>query len=194
MTVMQNMPDSKYKSICKILDIVLIVLYLAFFLLSFAPYSVRQADEVVDIRDIQYTMKEDDSYSIWGFIGFPTSHEWFKEYHLIGYNDGMFKYKVVNITDVGPALCLNLFALIFTVFLIIKNGNGRTFFGTIWGILGIWAFLMNRFLLTGNTWVRTVMFVIVIAALVVNLADFLLKHSDNRRKTQYLRSLSAVYK
>lgn len=194
MTVMQNMPGSKYTAICKILDIVLVVLYLVFFLLSFFPYSDRQAGDVVDIRDIQYTMEADDTYSIWGYIGFPLNHEWFKEYHLIGYKADMFKYKVVNINEVGPALCLNIFGLIFCVFLIIKNGNGRCFFGTLWGLCGIWAFLINRFLLTGNTWVRPVMFVVVIAALVVNLADFLLKNSDSRAKAKYLRSISDVYK
>ena len=194
MTVMQNMPGSKYTAICKILDLALVVVYVVFFLLSFLPYSVRQTGDVVDIRDIQYTMEEDDSYSIWGYIGFPTNHEWFTEYHLIGYKAEMFKYKVVNINEVGPALCLNIFGLIFSVFLIIKNGNGRCFFGTLWGICGIWAFMMNRFLLTGNTWVRPVMFAVVIVGLVLNAVDFALKYSDGRRKTKYLRSISDVYK
>ncbi len=194
MTVMQNMPGSKYTAICKILDVVLIVLYLAFFLMSFFTYSDRKAGSVADIDGYQYELEEDDSYSIWGFIGFPSTHEWFEELHLMGYKADEYKYKVVNINEVGPALCLNIFALVFVVFLIIKNGNGRCFWGIIWGLCGIWAFLGNNFLLTGNTWVRPVMFVLVIAALVVNAADFGLKFSDNRRKTKYLRSISEVYR
>lgn len=206
MTVMQNMPGSKYTAICKILDIVLIVLYVAFFLLSFFPYSDRVAGDVVDIDGYQYTMEEDDKFSIWGYIGFPSNHEWFEEHHLLGYNHDKkaladdesyhvtYKYKVVNINEVGPALCLNIFGLVFSVFLVIKNGNGRCFWGIIWGLCGIWSFMANNFLLTGNTWVRPVMLVIVIAGLAVNAADFGLKYSDGRRKTKYLRSISDVYK
>ena len=105
---MNNLRKEKHEGLCKIIDLVLIVLLAVFFILSLFPYySVAEGDMIVS-RGYEVECEEDDSWSLLGYVGFPYNHtsvetwqaEMYKENKKIikenednGY-DGLFKETV----------------------------------------------------------------------------------------------------
>lgn len=84
---MNNLRKEKHEGKCKILDLVLIVLFAVFFILSLFPYySVAEGDLISSRgfgdgtqlnakgKPIQIEAKEDDSWSLLGYVGFPYNH------------------------------------------------------------------------------------------------------------------------
>ncbi|MDD6022692.1 MAG: hypothetical protein PUC06_00400 [Oscillospiraceae bacterium] len=71
---LNNLRKEKFEGVCKILDIILVVLFAAFFVLSLFPYYSVQKGEMVSARGYETKAKEDDSWSLLGYVGFPDSH------------------------------------------------------------------------------------------------------------------------
>ena len=84
---MNNLRKEKHEDKCKILDLVLIVLFAVFFILSLFPYySVAEGDMITSRgfgdgtqvnakgKPIEIEAKEDDSWSLLGYVGFPYNH------------------------------------------------------------------------------------------------------------------------
>lgn len=196
MTDLNALPEGKYKAICKIMDLLLALILVIFFICSFLPYCVRSAGETMTIGPISLEIEEDDSWSLLGYCGFPEDHEMVEDFQKEGYNldDPVFSTKTVSIKQVGMILALDVFGIILAVLLLLKKGVGRPLFCTIWGIVGILGFNLNYLLRMGNTAVRPVMFALVIVVTVVGLVDTVLAWIDYRAKMKYLQSISAAYK
>lgn len=196
MTDLNALPQGKHVKICKIMDYVMVLLFVIFFVCSLLPYCVRSAGEVMTIGPISIEIEEDDSWSLLGYCGFPEDHEMVEDFQKEGYNldDPVFSTKTVSIKQVGMILFLDIFAIIMGVLLVVKKGLGRPLFCTIWGIIGILGFSMNYLLRMGNTAVRPVMFAIVIVITVVGLVDTVFYAIDSRAKMKYLQSISEAYK
>ena len=78
---LNNLRKEKHEGLCKILDLVLVVLFAVFFILSLFPYySVSEGEYVVSrgygAEDSVKAVKagEDDSWSLLGYVGFPYNH------------------------------------------------------------------------------------------------------------------------
>lgn len=196
MTDFNALPKGKYVKICKIMDWVMVVMFVIFFVCSLLPYCVRSAGEVMTIGPVSIEIEEDDSWSLLGYCGFPEDHEMVEDFQQAGYNldDPVFDTKTVSVKQVGMILALDIFGIILAVLLLVKKGLGRPLFCTIWGIVGILGFSFNYLLRMGNTAVRPVMFALVILVAVVGLVDTVLYAIDARARTKYLQSISAAYK
>lgn len=195
MTDLNALPAGKYSKICKIMDWIIVVLFVVFFVCSLLTYCKVSAGETLSIGPISIEIEEDDSWSLLAYCGFPEEHEMVEQFQTAGYNldDPVFSTKTISIKQVGMILFLDVFALIFGVLLVIKKGMGRPLFCTIWGIIGILGFSLNYLLRMGNTAVRPVMFAIVIIVTVVALVDTVLAAIDYKVKLDYLRSISEAY-
>jgi hypothetical protein len=196
MTDFNALPQGKYTKICKLLDIVMAVVLVVFFICSLLPYCVRSAGETMTIGPVSIEIDEDDSWSLLQYCGFPEDHEMVEEFQKAGYklDDPVFDTKTVSVKQVGMILALDIFGIILAVLLLLKKGLGRPLFCTIWGIVGLLGFNMNYLLRMGNTAVRPIMIALVVVVLVVGLVDTVLTGSDARAKTKYLQSISAAYK
>ena len=97
---MNNLRKEKHEDLCKILDLVLVVLFAVFFILSLFPYfSVTKGDFVtsrgygdgtqLDAKDkpIEIEAKEDDSWSLLGYVGFPYNHSSVENWQADLYKD-----------------------------------------------------------------------------------------------------------
>ena len=72
---MNNLPKQKHEGICKIIDLVLVVLLAVFFILSLCPYySVSKGDVITVLGYGDTKADEDDSWSLLSFCGFPYNH------------------------------------------------------------------------------------------------------------------------
>ena len=72
---MNNLPKQKHEGICKIIDLVLVVLLAVFFILSLCPYySVSKGDVITVLGYGDTKADEDDSWSLLSFCGFPYHH------------------------------------------------------------------------------------------------------------------------
>lgn len=71
---LNNLPKQKNEGVCKIIDIVLAVLLAAFFILSLFPYYSVSKGEMVSTRGYEVKAKEDDSWSLLSYAGFPYNH------------------------------------------------------------------------------------------------------------------------
>ena len=72
---LNNLRKEKFEGICKILDYVLVVLFAVFFILSLFPYFSVDAGGVVESKGFETEVKEADSWSLLGYVGFPYNHE-----------------------------------------------------------------------------------------------------------------------
>ncbi len=228
---LNNLPKQKHEDICKIIDLVLVVLYAVFFILSLFPYYSVAKGEQVTSRGYSVTAEEDDSWTLLGYVGFPYNHSsvenWQAEMYAINKdtisanNDNGYKNmikgffgrigiklgenayvhlevpgittKTVSIKQIGGILFLDVFGLIGIAILLMTKGSARAVYGVCWGIIGVLCFQLNYLLSMGNTWVRPVMFVLVIIILIVALVDSVLYIIDGRSRAAYLRSVSAAY-
>lgn len=72
---MNNLPKQKHEGICKIIDLVLVVLLAVFFILSLCPYYSVSKGDVITVRGYGDTKAdEDDSWSLLSFCGLPYNH------------------------------------------------------------------------------------------------------------------------
>lgn len=71
---LNNLPKQKHEGLCKIIDIVLVVLLAAFFILSLCPYYSVSKGEMISSRGYEVKAKEDDSWSLLSYCGFPYNH------------------------------------------------------------------------------------------------------------------------
>ena len=71
---LNNLRKEKHEGICKIMDIILVVLLAAFFILSLFPYYSVAEGEMVESRGFATEAPEDDSWSLLGYVGFPYNH------------------------------------------------------------------------------------------------------------------------
>lgn len=78
---LNNLRKEKHEGLCKILDIILVVLFAAFFILSLCPYySVSEGEYIVSKgygdpeSGIKVKAKEDDSWSLLSYCGFAYNH------------------------------------------------------------------------------------------------------------------------
>jgi hypothetical protein len=72
---MNNLRKEKHEGICKIFDLVLVVLLAVFFILSLCPYySVSKGDMIVS-RGFETKADSDDSWSLLSYCGLPYNHE-----------------------------------------------------------------------------------------------------------------------
>ena len=71
---MNNLRKEKHEDLCKILDYVLVLLFAVFFILSLLPYFSVADGEIIESRGVTAEAKEDDSWSLLGYAGFPYNH------------------------------------------------------------------------------------------------------------------------
>jgi len=71
---LNNLPKQKFEDVCKIIDLVLVVLLAVFFILSLFPYFSVEAGGVVASRGYEVEVEEADSWSLLGYVGFPYNH------------------------------------------------------------------------------------------------------------------------
>ena len=97
---MNNLRKVKHEDLCKILDLVLVVLFAVFFILSLFPYfSVAKGDFITSRgygdgtqldakgKPIEIEAKEDDSWSLLGYVGFPYNHSSVEHWQADLYKD-----------------------------------------------------------------------------------------------------------
>ena len=72
---LNNLRKEKYEDITKILDYVLVALFAVFFILSLFPYFHVDAGGTVESKGFSTTVKNEDSWSLLGYVGFPYAHE-----------------------------------------------------------------------------------------------------------------------
>lgn len=101
--------------------------------------------------------------------------------------------KTVSIKQVGAILFLDIMAIVGIVILLLKKGVVRAGFCTVWGIIGVLAFMFNYLMNMSSTWVRPAMLAVTIIILVIALVDTVLYIIDGRSRAAYLRSVSAAY-
>ena len=102
--------------------------------------------------------------------------------------------KTISIKQVGGILFLVIFALVNIAWILLKKGSTtKAFCCTLWGIFGVLIFRMNYLINAGTNAVKTIMFVVVILALVVSVVNFVFYFIDGRSRAAYLRSVSAAY-
>ena len=71
---MNNLRKEKHEGLCKIIDLVLIVLLAVFFILSLFPYYSVAEGEMIVSKGFEVEAEEDDSWSLLGYCGFPYNH------------------------------------------------------------------------------------------------------------------------
>ena len=71
---MNNLRKEKHEGLCKIIDLVLIVLLAVFFILSLFPYYSVAEGEMIVSRGFETEAEEADSWSLLGYCGFPYNH------------------------------------------------------------------------------------------------------------------------
>ena len=71
---MNNLRKEKHEGLCKIFDLVLIVLLAVFFILSLFPYYSVAEGEMITTRGFETEAEEADSWSLLGYCGFPYNH------------------------------------------------------------------------------------------------------------------------
>lgn len=194
MHMQMQLPEPHYRGICKILLLVCAVLMVAFFVTSFFPYFSYQAGDTVNVRGVEYTTDETEEFSYMSFLGFPDEYSLLEGYKKEGYKQEVFSYKVVNVMDVGPFLFLNVFAVLMTILIILKKTMTKALICVIWGLVGTIGMFVNCMLRLGNTFVRPVFIVLVIAELIVATVCYVLYFLDSHRVSKYLREQSDVYK
>lgn len=101
--------------------------------------------------------------------------------------------KTVSIKQVGAILFLDIMAIVGIVILLLKKGVVRAGFCTVWGVIGVLAFMFSYLMNMANTWVRPAMLAVTIIILVIALVDTVLYAIDGRSRAAYLRSVSAAY-
>lgn len=97
---MNNLRKEKHEDLCKILDLVLVVVFAVFFILSLFPYySVAEGDLISSRgygdgtqlnakgKPIEVEAKEDDSWSLLGYVGFPYNHSSVEHWQADLYKD-----------------------------------------------------------------------------------------------------------
>ena len=97
---MNNLRKEKHEDLCKILDLVLVVLFAVFFILSLFPYfSVQKGDFITSRgygdgtqlngkgKPIEIEAKEDDSWSLLSYVGFPYNHTSVEDWQADLYKD-----------------------------------------------------------------------------------------------------------
>ena len=182
-------PEGKFAGICKIIDLVLVVIMVAVFAFSLFTYFDFTEGEVINPEGTEFVIETTDSFSLLGYCGFPEDHEVVNDYYKEVYGE-----KTISVKQVGPILALDIFAIIAVLFMFLKKGIGRDILVVGWGLLGTLSFTMNHFMLMGNTWVRPASTAACIAALVIALVGSVLYGIDTKAKYAYLRSMSAAYR
>jgi len=71
---LNNLRKEKHEDLCKIIDYVLVALFAVFFILSLFPYFSVEAKGVVESKGYAVEVKEADSWSLLGYVGFPYNH------------------------------------------------------------------------------------------------------------------------
>lgn len=79
---MDNLRKEKHEGLCKILDFILVGLFVVFFILSLLPYYSVEEDGVISSRgfgdgskiETVVEAKEADSWSLLSYCGFPYNH------------------------------------------------------------------------------------------------------------------------
>lgn len=194
MHMQMQLPEPHYRGLCKILLLVCAALMIAFFITGFLPYFDYQAGDTVTVRGVEYTAGETESFSLMSYLGFPDNYDFLKGFKKLGYQQDVFGYKVVNVMDIGPFLFLEVFALLMTILIILKKSMAKALICVIWGVVGTSGMFINCVLQLGNTAIRPVMIVLVIAELLVSVACFALYFADSHRVSKFLREQSDVYK
>lgn len=182
-------PEGKFAGICKIIDLVLVVLMVAVFAFSLFTYFDFTEGEVINPEGTEFVIENTDSFSLMAYVGFPENHEVVNDYYKEVYGE-----KTISVKQVGPILLLDIFAIIGVLFMFLKKGLGRDLLVVGWGLLGVLSFTMNHFMIMGNTWVKSACIAACAAALVLGLIGCVLYAIDTRAKYAYLRSMSAAYK
>ena len=194
MHMQMQLPEPRYRGICKILLLVCAALMVVFFVSAFFPYYNFAEGDTLSVRGVEYTTDEAEEFSLMSFLGFPDNYEALSGFKKAGYKAEVFGYKVVNVMDVGPFLFLEVFALLMTILIILKKSMGKAFVCVIWGVVGTIGMFVNCLLRLGNTPIRSVFTVIVILELIVSVVCFVLYFMDSHRVSEYLREHSDVYK
>lgn len=194
MHMQMQLPEPRYRGLCKILLLVCAALMIAFFITGFLNYFDYQDGETVTVRGVEYTAEETESFSLMSYLGFPDNYEFLKGFKKLGYKQEVFGYKVINVMDIGPFLFLEVFSLLMTILIILKKSMGKAFVCVIWGIVGIVSMFVNCVFQLGNTAVRPIMIALIAAELLVSLACFGLYFADSHRVSKFLREQSDVYK
>lgn len=234
---MNNLRKEKHEDLCRILNFVLVALFAVFFILSLFPYcTVAKGDTLVS-KGYESKVKEDDSWSLLGYVGFPYNHSSVEDWQAAQYKvnkdtikqneeyqyKGLIKgtlgklgvqyankkgdkqpyqeleipgitTKTVSIKQVGGILFLDIFALVNIAWLLLAKGNSfRNVVICFWGIIGVLVFRDNYLINMCTNSMRTIMFAVVIIALVVALVDAVFYIIDGRSRAAYLRSVSAAY-
>ena len=78
MHMQMQLPEPRYRGLCKILLLVCAALMIAFFITGFLNYFDYQAGETVTVRGVEYTAEETESFSLMSYLGFPDSYEFLK--------------------------------------------------------------------------------------------------------------------
>lgn len=182
-------PEGKFTGICKIIDIVLVVVMVAVFALSLFTYFDFTEGQVINPEGTEFTIENTDSFSLLAYCGFPENHDVVNDYYKEVYGE-----KTVSIKQVGMILFLDVFAILGVLFMFLKKGMARDLFVCLWGIIGALGFTMNHFMLMGNTWVKPASLGLCVAAAVIGLVGTVLYAIDTKNKYAYLRSVSAAYK
>ncbi len=84
---MNNLPKQKHEGLCKIIDLVLVVLLAVFFILSLCPYFSVEEDGVVASRGYETEVKDADSWSLLSYCGFPYNHTSVEEWQADMYKE-----------------------------------------------------------------------------------------------------------
>jgi len=194
MHMQMQLPEPHYRGICKILLMVCAALMVVFFICSFFPYYDFAEGQVLDFRGVQVEVEDAENFSLMSYLGFPDNYESLTDYKKAGQKLEIFEYKVVNVMDIGPFLFLMVFSVLMTILIIFKATMIKSLICVIWGIVGTCGMFINCMLNLGNTWVRPVFIVLVIAELLVSVVAFVLYYMDSHRVSKYLREHSDVYK
>ena len=216
MHMQMQLPEPHYRGICRILLLVCAAIMVAFFITGFFPYydfvegdtvtlnavtywdfPEKKGDDFtrhLELQEVSYTVEDTETHSLMAFLGFPDNYTSLRGFKKAGYNSEAYRYKVLNVMDVGPFMLLELFALLMTILIIFKATMTKAFICLIWGVFGTSSMFINSMLRLGNTGIRPLMIVLVIAELVVSAACFALYFADSHRVSKYLREQSDVYK
>ena len=194
MHTQMKIPEPQYRGLCKILLLVCVALMVVFFIGGFLSYFNYQAGDTINLRGFEYTVSTDETFSLMSLLGFPDDYELVSGFKKAGEKADVFKYKVMNVMDIGPFLFLMVFSVLMTVLIILKKTKAKAFICVVWGLVGTITIFVNCVFRMGNTWVRPLYIVLVIAELLVSGYCYFLYTKDSRMVAKYLREQSDVYK
>ena len=113
----------------------------------------------------KYSGGEQDVISIWGYLGFPANFEQMED---------LLDVRFLTIANLNVVLAMIVFGVLSIIFLLRKKGIATQLLPLVWVIWGIVGYLLNDFLLMGNTFAYYVQFAIIVITAVVVVVNIIM--------------------